>query len=213
MTTPAALWEPLEVSEQGPATLAEAFPEEAEGTTFNHWLACSDTMDRDDTMPHVPHWAAFLHEFPELSEYAVEGGGMVVVRLGDSEDTFPDVSISPTVSPSPTSSLEVPLLGARGEWRLPTGQAVLEQLPDTEDTTVAPDVPNCSTEVPHELPEVSKYVAEDGYPKELSVVVGLGAGEDIVPDFPKVPILTSSLNKLSQLLEYRAKERTALVWR
>lgn len=69
----------MEVSEHGPTTFAGAFPEQAEDTTFNHQLACSDTADRDDTIPDVPNWAAFLHEFPGLSEYIVEGASMVVM--------------------------------------------------------------------------------------------------------------------------------------
>lgn len=93
------------MSEHGPTTFAGAFPEQAEDTTFNHQLACSDTADRDDTIPDVLDWAAFLHEFLELSKYIVEGGSVVVVGLGYNEDTFPDVLISPTASPSPASSL------------------------------------------------------------------------------------------------------------
>ncbi|KQK76348.1 hypothetical protein AAES_136312 [Amazona aestiva] len=137
VTTPAALGEPVEVSEQGPATFAGAFPDQVEDATFNHQITCSDTAGRDDTISDVPNWAAFLHEFPELSEYIVEGGGIVVL---------------------------------------------------------------------HELPELSKCVVEGGYPKEPSVVVGLGDGEDTVPYVPKVPILTSFLNKLPHFLECRAED-------
>lgn len=104
VTTPAALGEPMEVSKQGPAAFMEVFSEQAVDTTFSHQLAWFDTADRGDTIPDVPDWAAFLYQFPELSEYIVQGGGVVGRRLGDTEDTVPHVSISPTASPSQISS-------------------------------------------------------------------------------------------------------------
>lgn len=84
-------------------------------------------------------------------------------------------------------------------------QAVLAQPPDIDHTTVTADVPNCSDEVLHELPELSKYTTEGGYPKELLLVAGLGVIEDTVPDVPKVTILTSTLKNFHLLLVYRAE--------
>lgn len=74
VTTPADLTEPIQVSQQGPATPADAFPDQAEDTNASHQLASFNTGDEVDTIPDVPDRDGFLQQFPELSEYVVQGG-------------------------------------------------------------------------------------------------------------------------------------------
>ena len=161
--------------------------------------------------------AAFAEALPDQAEDTAVNNVLAWLDTADGQDTVPDVPDSPTF----TAFLhQLPDLSEYvAEGGCPKERAAVTGLADSEDTV--PYVPDLTAFL-NELPDFSEYVAQGSCPKERAVLAGLGDGEDTVPDvpdlsdLPDLPNLTTSLNKLPHLLDYRAqgscnKEQVAAV--